>query len=86
MILYILLIITIFNMILLFIGAFSKNSDQFNKLLAMNMFGTKSIIFIILLSLWKQDFMYIDIAFIYVILNFVAMIAVLKYYSEGKIG
>lgn len=51
----------------------------FDRVLAMNMFGTKTVLFIAVFGFLtgRPDFM--DIALVYALINFLGVIAVLKY-------
>ncbi len=58
----------------------------FDRILAINMFGTATVLLIALLGFLtsRPDFM--DIALLYALLNFVSTIAVLKLFRHGRLG
>ncbi|MCB1875347.1 MAG: pH regulation protein F [Chromatiales bacterium] len=58
----------------------------YDRVLAMNMFGTKTVLFIAVFGFLsgRPDFM--DIALVYALINFVGVIAVLKYAQRVGAG
>lgn len=50
----------------------------YNRILAINMFGTKTVLFIALVGFLTGRPDYLDIAMLYALVNFVALIAVLR--------
>ncbi len=58
----------------------------FDRILAINTFGTATVLLIALLgfSTGRPDFM--DIALLYVLINFIATIAVLKLFRYDNLG
>lgn len=58
----------------------------FDRILAINTFGTATILLIALLGFitGRPDFM--DIALLYVLINFIATVAVLKLFRFGSLG
>jgi len=63
-----------------------KGPTVFDRVLAVNMFGTKTVLLICLLGYMagRPDFM--DLALVYALINFVGTVAILKYYSYGDLG
>jgi multicomponent Na+:H+ antiporter subunit F len=63
-----------------------KGPTVFDRVLAVNMIGTKTVLLICLLGYiaGRPDFM--DLALVYALLNFLGTIAILKYYSLGDLG
>ncbi len=55
----------------------------FDRILAVNSFGTKTVVLIAVLGflMGRPDFM--DIALVYALINFIATVAVLKYVKYG---
>ena len=53
----------------------------FDRILALNMFGTKTVLFISVLGflLGRPDFL--DLALVYALMNFIGVVAVLRYYQ-----
>ncbi|MEX2482555.1 MAG: monovalent cation/H+ antiporter complex subunit F [Gammaproteobacteria bacterium] len=56
----------------------------YDRILAVNMFGTKTVLLIALLAALSGRADYLDIALLYALINFIAMIAVLKYTESGN--
>jgi multicomponent Na+:H+ antiporter subunit F len=63
-----------------------KGPTVFDRVLAVNMFGTKTVLLICLIGyvVGRPDFM--DLALVYTLLNFIGTLAILKYYSFGDLG
>ena len=58
----------------------------YDRILAVNTFGTKTVIFIVLLGVLAGDMMFLDIALIYVLINFITTIGFLKYFKYRSFG
>lgn len=58
----------------------------YDRVLAMNAMGTKTVIFVALLGFITRRPEFLDIALLYAILNFVGTIAVLKYVRHRRLG
>lgn len=58
----------------------------YDRVLAVNMFGTKTVLIIAVLGflMGRPDFM--DIALVYALINFVGVIALLKYFKYGNLS
>lgn len=59
----------------------------FNRILAVNFFGTKTIVILLLVGfMYGRPDVFIDIAIVYVLINFTAVLAFLKYvqYSQSQ--
>lgn len=61
---------------------------MFDRILAVNMFGTKTVLMIAVLGFLMGRPEFLDIALVYALINFVAIIAMLKYfkYNDLSIG
>jgi multicomponent Na+:H+ antiporter subunit F len=55
----------------------------FDRILAVNMFGTKTVLLIAVLSLAYGDASYLDVALVYVLINFIGVLAVLRFFEYG---
>lgn len=55
----------------------------YDRILAVNMFGTKIVLLIAVLGLVAGRFDFIDIALIYALINFISIIAVLRFFEYG---
>ncbi len=58
----------------------------FDRILAVNMFGTKTVLLIALIAAIAGRADYLDIALVYAMINFIAIIAVMKYFEYGSLG
>jgi multicomponent Na+:H+ antiporter subunit F len=58
----------------------------FDRILALNMFGTKTVLLIAVAGFWanRPDFM--DLALVYALVNFTGTIAVLKFSRYGNLA
>lgn len=58
----------------------------YDRILAVNAFGTKTVLLIALhgFLVGRPDF--VDIALVYALINFVGTIAVLKFFEYGELG
>ena len=61
-----------------------KGPSIYDRIVAVNMFGTKIVLMIAVLGflMGRPDFM--DIALVYALINFTATIAVLRYIKRGR--
>ena len=74
-------IITLINMSVLLIKAFSGETVC-DRILAVNGFGTNAIVMIGVLVVIVGEPMFLDIALIYVLINFITTTAFLKYFRD----
>lgn len=51
----------------------------YDRILAVNMFGTKTVLFIAVLGFFAGRPDFLDIAIVYALINFIGVIAVLKF-------
>lgn len=58
----------------------------YDRILAINLFGTKTVMLITLIAALAGRGDYLDIALVYAMINFIAMIAVLKFFEYGGLG
>ncbi len=58
----------------------------FDRILAVNMFGTKTVLLISVLGFLTGRPDFLDIALVYALINFVGIIAVLKFLKFGDLG
>jgi multicomponent Na+:H+ antiporter subunit F len=56
----------------------------FDRILAVNMFGTKTVLLVAVLGVMSGNYSFIDIALVYTLINFVGVIAVLRFFEFGK--
>lgn len=55
----------------------------FDRMLAGNVFGSNTVALIALLAFAVDDMMYLDVALVYALINFIGTIALLKYFQDG---
>ena len=58
----------------------------YDRILAVNMFGTKTVMLIATLSFLGDRPDMLDIAIAYALINFIGVIAVLKFFEYGELG
>ena len=58
----------------------------FDRILAVNMFGTKTVLLIAVLGFLTGRPDFLDIALVYALINFIGTIAVLKFLKYGDLG
>ena len=58
----------------------------FDRVLAVNMFGTKTVLLIALLGYLTGRPDFLDLSLVYALINFVGTIAVLKFLKFGDLG
>ncbi len=58
----------------------------FDRILAVNTFGTKTVLLIALLGFLTERPDFLDIALVYALINFIGTIAVLKFLKFGDLG
>ena len=72
-------------MLLVLFRAFAGPS-LFDRVLAVNSFGTKTVLLIGLLGFLTERPEFLDIALLYALVNFIGTIAVLKFFRYGDLG
>ena len=63
-----------------------KGPSIYDRILAANMFGTKTVLMIAVLGFLMGRPEFMDIALVYALINFVGTIAVLKIFKYGDFG
>ena len=58
----------------------------YDRILAVNMFGTKTVLLIAVMAFMGGRPDFLDIALVYALINFIATIAVLKFFQYGDLG
>lgn len=77
--------ILLFCMFLFLIRAF-KGPTLHDRVLAVNAIGTKTVIFVALLGFILQRPDFLDIGFVYALINFIVTIAILKLIEFKRLG
>ena len=58
----------------------------YDRILAVNVFGTKTVMLIALLGFLNGRPDFLDIALVYALINFIGTVAVLKFFEYGHLG
>lgn len=58
----------------------------YDRILAINLFGTKTVLFIAVLCFLIDRPSFIDVALVYALINFIGTLAVLKFMQYGDLG
>jgi multicomponent Na+:H+ antiporter subunit F len=58
----------------------------YDRVLAVNMFGTKTVLIIAVLGFLTGRPDFLDLALLYALINFVGTLAVLKFFEYGDLG
>ena len=58
----------------------------YDRVLALNMFGTKTVLLIAVLGFLTGRPEFLDLALVYALINFIGTIAVLKFVAMGDLG
>ena len=58
----------------------------YDRILAVNTFGTITVLFIGIFGFLTERPEFLDIAFVYALINFIVTIAVLKFFEYGDLG
>jgi multicomponent Na+:H+ antiporter subunit F len=75
----------LFAMLLALVSAIIGQS-VYDKILAVNIFGTITVLFISLFGFLTERPDFLDIALVYALINFIATIAILKFFEYGDMG
>ena len=63
-----------------------RGPSVFDRILAVNAAGTKTVILVVLLGFLSMRPEFLDIALLYALMNFVVTIAILKVRQFGQLG
>jgi multicomponent Na+:H+ antiporter subunit F len=58
----------------------------YDRVMAVNMFGTKTVLLIAVLGFLTGRPEFLDLAIVYALINFIGTIAVLKFFEFGDLG
>jgi multicomponent Na+:H+ antiporter subunit F len=58
----------------------------YDRVLAVNMFGTKTVLLIAVLGFLTGRPDFLDLALLYALINFIGTLAVLKFFEYGDLG
>jgi len=58
----------------------------FNRIMAVNVLGTKTVVIVILVGfVYGRPDIFLDIAVVYALINFIAVLAFLRYVETGRL-
>ena len=63
-----------------------RGPDVFNIILGVNMFGTTTVLFIAVIGFLTGRPEFLDLALVYALINFIGIIAVLRFSKFGGLG
>lgn len=61
-----------------------RGPTVFDRILAMNMFGTKTVLLICIIAFWSGRTDFLDLALIFSLMSFIGMVAVLRFTAVGN--
>jgi multicomponent Na+:H+ antiporter subunit F len=64
----------------------AKGPTVFDRILALNMFGTKTVLLIAVIGFLTGRPDFLDLALVYALMNFIGVIAVLRFAKYGHFG
>lgn len=73
------------TMLLVLVRAF-LGPTVYDRILGINLFGTKTVLFIAVLGFLSGRPAFLDIALTYALINFIGTVAVLKFMQYGDLG
>ena len=73
------------TMVLALVAAI-RGPTVFDRVLAVNMFGTKTVLLISVISFYTGRTDFLDLGLVYALINFIGVIAVLKFSKHGHFG
>jgi multicomponent Na+:H+ antiporter subunit F len=63
-----------------------RGPTVYDRVLAVNMFGTKTVLLIAVLGFLTGRPEFLDLCLVYALINFIGTIAVLKFFEYGDLG
>ncbi|WP_111979991.1 monovalent cation/H+ antiporter complex subunit F [Algibacillus agarilyticus] len=73
--------IAILSVMILALARALKADTVYDRILGVNMFGTKTVLFIAVIGFFSGRPDFLDIAIVYALINFIGMIAVLRFFE-----
>ncbi len=83
---YVIAIMALFASMALLLVRCWLGPTTYDRILAANIFGTAVILTIALLAFLHDNMMLLDMALLYGLINFVATIALLRYFKYGSLS
>lgn len=81
---YVAIVVAILVVMMLALARALLGPTLYDRILAVNMFGTKTVLLIAVLGMLSGRFDYLDIALVYALINFISIIAVLRFFEYNK--
>lgn len=78
MVVYVISVLLVFLTMALALIRALKGPTIYDRILAVNVFGTKTVLVVALISVFSGNGDLVDVALVYALINFLAVIAVLK--------
>ncbi len=78
---YVAILVAILVVMMLALTRALMGPTLYDRILAINMFGTKTVLLIAVLGMLAGRFDFIDIALVYALINFISIIAVLRFFE-----
>ena len=63
-----------------------RGPTLYDRILAVNIFGTNTVLLIAVFGFLTDRPDFLDIAFVYALINFITTLAVLKFFEYGDLG
>ena len=80
----VLFVVIVIVMIMTLVRA-AKGPSLFDRILAINVFGTLTVLLLVLLGVAFNQHNLMDIALLYVLVNFISAIAVLRFFEDREL-
>jgi multicomponent Na+:H+ antiporter subunit F len=61
-----------------------RGPTVYDRIVAVNMFGTKTVLIIAIIAFLTERYDLLDIALVYALINFIGIVAVLKFFEYGE--
>ena len=61
-----------------------RGPTVYDRIVAVNMFGTKTVLIIAIIAFLTERYDLLDIALVYALINFIGVVAVLKFFEYGE--
>ena len=58
----------------------------YDKILATNLFGTYSVVLIVVIGVMNDSLSLIDVSLVYACINFISTVAFMKFFIHGSLG
>ena len=78
--------IAILAVMLMVLSRAIRGPSIYDRILAVNVFGTMTVLFIAVFGFLTGRPEFLDIALVYALINFISTVAVLKFFEYGDMG